>query len=224
MPGKPLIGNLADVYTVQAEEVESGSGPWNRLIVSVLKNGEKIGEYERNYRTLFQTFFPFERNGRHLALVSPDYTATSVMALDEPGCPVIGGEDPSPNGFCPVEFYVPRFQKRRYTDRHGPVTESVDYERLDAAGSHEVIADGYMSIGFVSGCIWADDSSWKLECLDLSEADKGIIKRDNRFGYLELPDSMRLPQAVQVEEDDRIRITSTRSFKPKGEEHRLNDE
>ena len=28
--------------------------------------------------------------------------------------------------------------------------------------------------GFVAGCVWGDDSSWKIEYLDLSKADEGI--------------------------------------------------
>jgi hypothetical protein len=34
--------------------------------------------------------------------------------------------------------------------------------------------------------IWGDDSSWKLQYLDLSQIRQGIIHRDDRFGYVEL--------------------------------------
>jgi hypothetical protein len=40
--------------------------------------------------------------------------------------------------------------------------------------------------GFVWGCIWGDDGSWKLQHLDLSHIRKGVVRRDERFGYLEL--------------------------------------
>ena len=40
--------------------------------------------------------------------------------------------------------------------------------------------------GFVWGGVWGDDSSWKLQYLDLSRVQEGIIVRDERFGYLEL--------------------------------------
>lgn len=40
--------------------------------------------------------------------------------------------------------------------------------------------------GFVWGCYWGDDTSWKVQHLDLSRVQEGIIARDNRFGYVEL--------------------------------------
>lgn len=40
--------------------------------------------------------------------------------------------------------------------------------------------------GFVWGCIWGDDSSWKVQFLDLSEVERGRIRREERFGYLKL--------------------------------------
>jgi len=40
--------------------------------------------------------------------------------------------------------------------------------------------------GFVWGCIWGDDSSWKVQYLDLSAVRHGVIHRDERFGYLKL--------------------------------------
>jgi hypothetical protein len=52
----------------------------------------------------------------------------------------------------------------------------------------------YYPFGFVAGCIWGDDSSWKIEFLDLSEIASGVIKRDARFGYIEMPDRMSLRQ------------------------------
>ena len=56
----------------------------------------------------------------------------------------------------------------------------------------------YYPFGFVAGCIWGDDSSWKIEFLDLSEIGNGVIKRDVRFGYIEMPEGMRLHQAVNL--------------------------
>lgn len=40
--------------------------------------------------------------------------------------------------------------------------------------------------GFVWGCYWGDDSSWKVQYLDLSRIEEGMISRDERFGYVEL--------------------------------------
>ena len=50
--------------------------------------------------------------------------------------------------------------------------------------------------GFVAGCVWGDDSSWKLQYLDLSRAAEGIVRREERFGYLELPAGRPLAELV----------------------------
>ena len=54
--------------------------------------------------------------------------------------------------------------------------------------------------GFVSGCVWGDDSSWKIQYLDLSRIEEGIVKRDERFGYIELPPSLSLKKAIETED------------------------
>jgi hypothetical protein len=56
--------------------------------------------------------------------------------------------------------------------------------------------------GFVAGCIWGDDWSTKIEYLDLSMISKGFIKRDNRFGYIILPENQNLCDAIDVEVED----------------------
>ena len=75
--------------------------------------------------------------------------------------------------------------------------------------------------GFVAGCIWGDDSSWKIEYLNLNRADEGIIERDNRFGYLELPENLTLDKAINIdiEEDNFIllKIASEEHYKISGE-------
>jgi hypothetical protein len=79
----------------------------------------------------------------------------------------------------------------------------------------------YHPFGFVSGCVWGDDSSWKLQYLDLSRAAEGILRREERFGYLELPDKLPLERVVDLTDfqsnpieghDHRIRFTITKQF------------
>lgn len=40
--------------------------------------------------------------------------------------------------------------------------------------------------GFVWGCVWGDDESWKVQYLDLSGIQHGMLLREERFGYLKL--------------------------------------
>ena len=78
-------------------------------------------------------------------------------------------------GFCPIGFYVP--------DWWDVNNESV------IPGSEHWDADHEWPIGdfgFVWGCYWGDDSAWKVQCLDLSRVQQGVVRREERFGYVEL--------------------------------------
>lgn len=92
-------------------EVHYRPGAWHGVRVGVFRrDGDaevQIGEYERNYPTLFRTFAPFRANGRDLALYSPHYTCTRLLEL--PSCRDIGGEEPAGSGFCPVDFFIPYY-------------------------------------------------------------------------------------------------------------------
>jgi len=144
-------------YSVKLETIPTKPGCWEMLKVSIFHNDTQIGEYTRNYHALYRTFHPFVQNGQHYALYSKDYTATRVMRL--PSCEDIAGEERNTWGFCPTGFAVPK-----YDEESGLVG----------------------TFGFVCGCIWGDDSSWKIQYLDLSRIEDGILNRDDRFGYIEL--------------------------------------
>jgi hypothetical protein len=164
----------------------SGEREWTQLHVEILRDGVVIGSYERNYG-LMDTFHPFVgSDGGLYALYSRNYTATRVMSL--PDCRDLGGEEPSSHGFCPVEFFVP------YDPARG--------------------IDG--SIGFVAGCVWGDDSSWKVQFLDLSRVADGVVAREERFGYLELEDGVSLADAIDLGEwnmsERAVRIRAVHRF------------
>lgn len=93
------------------------------------------------------------------------------MALPE--CVDLGGEEPASFGICPVDYYVPSSS-----------WDEQDADQIDGAW------------GFVAGCIWCDDSTWKIQFLDLARASQGVVLRDARFGHLELAPSQRLRDAI----------------------------
>ena len=109
-----------------------------------------------------------------------------------PECADLGGEEADAGGFCPVDYYVP-----------------CDPKTGESCG-----------FGFVSGCVWGDDCSWKLQYLDLSRAHEGKVVREERFGYVEVPDRLRLWEALGVEWADgleesieaRVRIVRVEDF------------
>jgi len=196
-------------FHVKVEAKDTGRPKtWKYSIVSVFEDDVLLGSYERNDLAYSQsTFYPFCLDGQWLALYSREYTATRVMSL--PDCRDLGGEEPHSHGFCPVEYYVPCF--RRFVGTHighGYAWHGREFDNqpIDlppdqaALYRHEFGDWEFMRIGFIAGCVWGDDNSWKLQVLDLSRAADGIIKREERFGYLELPEGMRLKQALNFGE------------------------
>lgn len=175
-----------DKYFVKLAAKTGPPGTWSTTLVDVFRrnvpigDAEKVCRYERNH-AMFQTFEPFRQGDRDLALISRDYTATAVLDLSSGE--IIAEEAREPNGFCPVGFYVPDWL-------------DVNDESAVPGGKYWT-ADCEWPVGdfgFVWGCNWGDDSSWKVQYLDLSRVQQGIIARDERFGYVELAtDGFRSP-------------------------------
>jgi hypothetical protein len=189
-------------------EVVPGGKHWDTSIVRIFDGETEVGNYARNYGTFgVETFEPFEQNGKWYALYSRDYTSTRVMTL--PDCQDIGGEEEKSNGFCPVELWVPRYKSLTASNRvTGDVRENWRFESYaeqqefdSLARPGEDISLGpwkSLETGFVAGCHWGDDNSWKLQAFDLSRAFEGIITLSERFGYLRLG-KMPLAEAVRLE-------------------------
>lgn len=242
----------APYYAKLLNKIDNGKGYWNYLNVGIFerpvpqlsleqywipKRSEKdkqIGEYKRNYSSLFRTFHPFQLRGKWYALYSKDYTCTRLMEL--PSCKDIGGEKSDCCGFCPVDYWVPdlHYIETKHDDScpRSPKQEKPDYSQVCKCGEdiehtkdcswvkfngkerctcdrnnryfekYHVWHFPDRIHGFVAGCVWGDDSSWKIEYLDLSKADQGIIKREPRFGYIEMPDHLDLNKTIRLEAYD----------------------
>ncbi|MEJ0022401.1 MAG: hypothetical protein WDN76_02410 [Alphaproteobacteria bacterium] len=124
-----------------------------------------------------------------------------------PECSDLGGEEPAANGFCPVEYYVPRYRELAVTHLStGRVNNELimfesEAEERAPQPDYEIKYGRWRSldVGFIAGCIWGDDSSWKLEVVDLSRAAEGLISRTARFGHLQLANKMPLSEAVSLD-------------------------
>jgi hypothetical protein len=165
-------------YTTRVAVTEQ-PGTWPTVHVDVLDGDVVAASYDRNY-SMLNTFEPFRQGDRTYALVSPDYTATSVLDLQTGQ--IIASEDPNAGGFCPAGYYVPD-----WWDLH-------DGRMLPGSTHWRPVDDEWPigDFGFVWGCVWGDDSSWKVEYLDLSAVRGGVIRRDHRFGYLRLATNSKL--------------------------------
>jgi len=190
-------------YTAKViRKVKNRPGEWDSLKVGIFQDKKQIGSYVRNYHNLSKTFFPFEHKGKWYALFSREYTRTEIMVL--PTCEIIGSEPPvKGEGFCPVEFYVPNYIQVKFADGTGkrewcydPLID-VDKWKLDPAKGNEYEFH-YFDVGFVAGCIWGDDWSWKVQHLDLSQIEKGVITRSEKFGYVSLGRNCSLENSVDM--------------------------
>lgn len=191
-------------------------GVFEKTVVGVFLGETQVGEYRRNYGFL-DTFAWFTKGGKDYALYSKDYTATRIMEL--PSCRDLGGEESHHHGFCPVTFYVPSFIELEFTEEskvkghrfriYEPSAEEMEDTKL----AKRLGGLQHEAFGFVAGCVWGDDNSWKIQYLDLSKADQGILVRDDRFGYIELPDNLKLRQAIRMGDGDSlIRIAHEQYF------------
>lgn len=202
--------------------------------IHIYMNGEKIGEYTRNYPAFAkETFYPFLLKGKWYALYSADYTCTRIMTL--PDCKDIGGEESDSCGFCSTELFVPAFRRSQLalkmkdtknncektvirnhchfegSNRLKEIIDAIEKQNIpnDKRKSHYTLEEWqHTPFGFVSGCYWGDDSSWKVQFLDLSNADKGIIKRDDRFEYWELPYNLTIKEAVNIRSEDGVNFSA----------------
>jgi hypothetical protein len=196
------------------EEIDNGKGHWNYQKIGIFeiidREENKIGEYIRNYSSFYNTFFAFQHaNGNWYALYSPNYTTTRIMEL--PSCNDIGGEENNANGFCPTDYYVPNYIDYIYTD-HEPIRASqIEDEEVGKGNTIDDIK--FWNFAFVAGCVWGDDWSDKVEHIDLTNADKGIITRTDKFGYIWIPNGMKLKDAIDMDSydgqnNDAINITT----------------
>jgi hypothetical protein len=151
-------------------------GSLSRIQVEVLERTPRgfveRARYARNH-TMFATFEPFRQRGRGFALISRDYSKSAV--LDLTSGEIIAEESNEKWSFCPVGFYVPDWWDQ-YDDSILPGSPHW-------LKSQELL-DGMF--GFVWGCEWGDDSTWKVQWLDLSRIAEGVLTREARFGYVEL--------------------------------------
>ena len=192
LPSRPAP---RDRYTTRVTRTSS-EGKWTTVRVDIVDGDRVVAGYDRNH-SMYGTFEPFRQGDREFALVAPHYTATSVMDLATGE--IIAGEEPDPNGFCPVGFYVPD-----WWDIHdGSIppgslywTDDMEWPRGD--------------FGFVWGCMWGDDLFWKVQYLDLSRVQQGELVRDERFGYVQLATHPQLSPRDLIRcsgHDGQLRVT-----------------
>ncbi len=210
-------------FSIKTTTVSNGQGFVSSNLVEVFYDKVKIGEYTRNYSCFAkETFYPFNIDDCWYALYSKDYTATRVAKLTETELIDWCGEEESAMGFCPTEFYVPRYKTfESLNDNPSIAIKEFDneynnnpkeYHELSEKIYARYVGEYYCDYGFLSGCYWGDDSSWKLRFIDLSEIHNKVLKIDERFGYFELPYDRSLAQCVRNFEKDSFTLSQLRFY------------
>lgn len=169
-------------YFVKETSVPSKPGCWDVLEIEIFQRTHpqendtaiKVGTYTRTYSSYGEeTFYPFRQNGKEYALVSKSYTSAEVISL--PDCKTVAEQEASEKGFCPVQFYVPEAEEEATDD---DLEWYRNYSNPDISGM----------FGFVCGCYWGDDNSWKIRFVDLSQIEDGKLEvREGDFGYASVP-------------------------------------
>jgi hypothetical protein len=172
---------------------EDKQGHWPTTALLIFRGDELIGGYRRLYPSFAkETFVPFEWKGQWYALYSANYTCTRVLRLNEDSLEDWCGEDPSGHGFCPTEFYAPQaYVIESEGDETWCINEPSMYASYAEFAEEAKLTESpirYMGFAFLAGCVWGDDSAWKLRYIDYSKVDERILSIDERFGYFPLPD------------------------------------
>lgn len=199
--------DIRNLIIAESTRVNTQGWPRTEVVIKNSFTGETLFEYERNYAML-ETFEPFYHNGKYYALISPQYTKTSVVDLNAGEIvaeevlelkTLSNGKQVYAEGFCPAEFYVPGwwdFFDGSYLNINVPNSTIDELTQEITKNTAKYISSDF---GFVSGCIWGDDWSMKIQYLDLTEIENGIIKRDDRFGYISVSEKLSLKDSIDYE-------------------------
>ena len=178
-------------YKVVEEKIKGSHGFWGTMICRIYQNDVFIGEFTRNYSSFGKdTFAPFMFNGKEYALYSQDYGIIAVMTL--PDCKQVTLTPESQKNlqnFCPVECHVPQYYHYSFVSS---VSKEMAYAPIDKTDDPEEMAGmkeedlRWHNFALVAGCVWGDDSSWKLNLLDLRGIEEGKLEYfcDDEKGWL----------------------------------------
>ncbi len=183
-------------FKIITEKIDNGQH-WNYKKVSIYNNDLLIGDYIRNYPDhALETFYPFKIEDDWYALYSKNYSSLSVMKLTDK----IEHWCDYSDGFCPVEVYIPSYNEEKCSfDMNGKNIEynyySFDNEDYE---EEEPEFNQYCQFGLVSGCVWGDDSSWKIRYIDLTHIKDQELNITEKFGYWEQPNTLTLKQSIDL--------------------------
>lgn len=218
--------------SIEVYPVDNGKGYWGSNKIVVKYNGNEIGSYVRSYPSfVIATFHPFKLGDEWFALYSEDYTASRVAKLTPTEFVDWCGEEEDGAGFCPTEFWVPMGLKYNTqmtlrgedkiinldlwydSDCKDEAEFLSDIEEVKANPKNSGVQIVWSDFGFLSGCYWGDDSSWKLRYIDLAGIPEKKLIITEKFGYWELSESLR--KSIRIDDFGYIRLKGSFSMNTK---------
>lgn len=214
-------------FTLNGQDYALFSDDYTMSKVMRLPSCETIAEEETKYYA--RDYKNFNKDDKNVDITKEEYLALCA-GDDANGVEYKYRLGHVVEGFCPVEFFVPtRVEMETVSDgkirrewSYNPTEEDLKpYKSNNETYQYEhypVSAVEHAPFGFVAGCQWGDDSiAWKVQYLDLSRIEEGVLTRDERFGYLymggdSLKDSIRI-------EDDLVTITTLKMFSLEGHDY-----
>lgn len=206
-------------------EVSKNGEPWleyERNYVSLMRTFEPFRQLKdghwRDYALVSSEYTRLEvldLETKEVIAKEPYPTVSRDLAEFDPKRYTEGAPMPG-FGFCPVDFYVPDWRDNFNEDQLQPSTKEAIRENSNKRGDEQLqkafemqqkIYENRMQnwlryytgqFGVYSGCVWGDDTSWKLRYVDLSQISEGKVTTDERFGYVPLYGDSPLKESVTI--------------------------
>lgn len=187
--------NVRERFYTEHETDNNGWGKTHARVFDKKKSTiTPIYEYDRNYSSMLKTFEPFrmwdekQQRWRNFALISPRYTSFEVLDLDT--AEIIAtkpAQETETWNFCPSEFHVPDIYDILSAKDLKELQKAIDNPNNQGEITFwEEWFNNFLNrrnFAFMSGCVWGDDWSYKLQAIDLTRISEGVVQNDDRFGY-----------------------------------------
>lgn len=183
--------NAGGGYLITTQKVSGKPGFWAVVNVEIRRGNVLVFEFTRQYPSFgLETTRIFSLEGQDVLVYSENYETLNFFNLTKREAITLNEESKKQIcGFCPTDILVPKF-----------IVDD-DVYICDGGTNGE-----FHDFAFVSGCVWGDDSSWKLNILDMKNLLRGAVKYVNNLRevkpewlYLEIPPGISLTQCVHLD-------------------------
>jgi hypothetical protein len=152
--------------------------------------------------------------GEWYCTYSDNYTRLSFGKLEQGKLEHVWSTEGGSKGFCPVEVAIP-FEADYFIGKDLETEvfwemENGFFWEMENGSEYQNLR--HADFGFYSGCVWGDDSDYKLKMFDLRELSSGKVTIiEEPIGYHVLPPSLKLRQCIDkfwIEDDGFLQFSA----------------